>query len=127
MAAALYLAGGADHSALLLATAGERLLGEVARLAQSAADEELEAMMANLPHYEPAPVEVAGHARNRQLQSAMSLSGSSAPDTTAVRQNTAALLRAAWYTLESTGLESLGPPRLQDAIERSTIYADLTG
>ena len=35
MASALYLAGGADHSAQLLAAAGERLLGDLARLIQS--------------------------------------------------------------------------------------------
>lgn len=67
--------------------------------------------------------EVAGHNQPRQLQAM--LSRAETPESTELRQATSALLRASWYLLETMGLEPLAPSRLHQAIEKSTIYAEL--
>lgn len=126
MASALYLAGGADHSAQLLAAAGERLLGDLARLIQSPEHgPEVQQLLARVAMHHPArPVpEVPGHAQSRQLQAMLARDDS--PESSALRQATSALLRASWYLLETMGLEALAPSRLHQAIEKSTIYAEL--
>ncbi len=126
MASALYLAGGADHSAQLLAAAGERLLGDLARLIQSPEHgHEVQQLLARLTQqHVPAQVpEVAGHNQSRQLQTM--LSRQETPESSELRQATSALLRASWYLLETMGLEPLAPSRLHQAIEKSTIYAEL--
>ncbi len=126
MASALYLAGGADHSAQLLAAAGERLLGDLARLIQSPEHgHEVQQLLAKLTQQHVAsPVpEVAGHNQSRQLQAM--LARQETPESSELRQATSALLRASWYLLETMGLEPLAPSRLHQAIEKSTIYAEL--
>lgn len=126
MAAALYVAGGADHSAQLLAAAGERLLGDLARLIQSPEHgHEVQQLLARIArdHVSPPVPEVPGHVQSKQLQAM--LSRQETPESSALRQATSALLRASWYLLETMGLEALAPARLHQAIERSTIYAEL--
>ncbi|SEK66698.1 hypothetical protein SAMN05216359_102609 [Roseateles sp. YR242] len=126
MASALYLAGGADHSAQLLAAAGERLLGDLARLIQSPEHgPEVQQLLSRVAQHHPGQSlpDVPGHAQNRQLQQMLSRQDS--PEAAALRQATSALLRASWYLMETMGLESLAPSRLHQAIEKSTIYAEL--
>lgn len=126
MASALYVGGGADHSAQLLAAAGERLLGDLARLIQSPEHgHEVQQLLGRLTQaHVPSQVpEVAGHHPSRQLQAM--LSRAETPESTELRQATSALLRASWYLLETMGLEPLAPSRLHQAIEKSTIYAEL--
>lgn len=127
MAAALYLAGGADHSAQLLAAAGERLLGDLARLIQSPEHgAEVQQLLVRVTQQHAGhgvPPDVGGHVPSRQLQNMMSRQDS--PETAALRQATSALLRASWYLLETMGLEPLAPSRLHQSIEMSTIYAEL--
>jgi hypothetical protein len=125
MAAALYLAGGADHSAQLLAAAGERLLGDLARLVQSPEHgAEVQLLLARVASQHGQAPEVSGHVPSRQLQTMLGRQGG-APELAALRQATSALLRASWYLLETMGLEPLAPTRLHQAIEMSTIYAEL--
>jgi hypothetical protein len=126
MASALYVGGGADHSAQLLAAAGERLLGDLARLIQSPEHgHEVQQLLGRLTQaHVPSQVpEVGGHNQSRQLQAM--LSRAETPESTELRQATSALLRASWYLLETMGLEPLAPSRLHQAIEKSTIYAEL--
>ena len=126
MASALYVAGGADHSAQLLAAAGERLLGDLARLIQSPEHgHEVQQLLGRLTQaHVPSQVpEVPSHHQSRQLQAMLSRSES--PESTELRQATSALLRASWYLLETMGLEPLAPSRLHQAIEKGTIYAEL--
>jgi len=126
MASALYIAGGADHSAQLLAAAGERLLGDLARLIQSPEHgPEVQQLLSRVTQHHPgySTPEVPGHAQNRQLQQMLARQDS--PEAAALRQATSALLRASWYLMETMGLESLAPSRLHQAIEKSTIYAEL--
>ncbi|WP_431101730.1 hypothetical protein [Roseateles noduli] len=126
MASALYVGGGADHSAQLLAAAGERLLGDLARLIQSPEHgHEVQQLLGRLTQaHVPSQVpEVVGHNQPRQLQAM--LSRAETPESTELRQATSALLRASWYLLETMGLEPLAPSRLHQAIEKSTIYAEL--
>lgn len=74
-------------------------------------------------HTPNAVPEVSGHNQSRQLQAM--LSRQETPESTELRQATSALLRASWYLLETMGLEPLAPSRLHQAIEKSTIYAEL--
>lgn len=115
VAAALYIAGGSDHAAQLLASAGELLLGDLGRMRQSKQYQvELQQVLTRVVRqYRPAPS--TGMARTSQLPAVQQAHDS------VTRSDTAALLRAAWYTLESMGLEAAAPPRLQKAIRLSTI------
>lgn len=132
MAAALYLTGGSDHAALLLATASERLLGELFRLngsrsLGSSVVELLQGLM--LMRSEPElDAELRSHVQARRSQPALARVGELAglADSKA-RHDTAGLLRAAWFLLESLGLESVAPRRMYQAVERSTIHAHEPG
>lgn len=128
LAAGHFLAGGSEHAARLLAIAAETLLGDLARLVNDEthgdAVQDLLASIAraHMPAALPAP-----HSQMRQQQQALARAGrmGELPED-AARQATAALLRACWYLLESMGLEAVAPERLRQAIELSTIWAEVT-
>ncbi len=115
LAAALFLAGGADQSARLLAAAAEQQLGDLVRLIDAPSvgldARELLARMARA--HRPAVV------APRPLPERDWDEPLTSPD--AVRDETVAYLRAAWFMLEAMGLAALAPQRLQEAIEQSTV------
>lgn len=125
LSAALYLAGGSDHAARLLAAGAEQLLGDLARLlGEHTHSDEVQTLLARIAlRYQAPLIEPRGHAQARKDQVAVVRASELAglPEGEA-RRATAAYLRAVWYTLESMGLESVIPTRLQKAVEQSTIY-----
>lgn len=126
MGAALYLAGGSDHAARLLAAAAERLLGDLCRmLGEQEPGDELQGLLQRLAERYAAPRhDASGHVQARQGHAALSRAGElSGLAHDKARQETEAFLRACFYLLESIGLEGAAPMRLRDAIELSTIYA----
>ncbi|QPF75582.1 hypothetical protein G8A07_23475 [Roseateles sp. DAIF2] len=126
LGAALYLAGGSDHAARLLAAAAERLLGDLGRLlGEQEQTDELQALLQRVAERYAAPrFEARGHVQARGGQAALSRAGELAGlMADKARQETEAFLRASWYLLESMGLEAVAPQRLQEAIELSTIHA----
>jgi hypothetical protein len=126
LAAALYLAGGSDHAARLLAAGAEQLLGDLARLlGPRAQEDEVQTQLTRIAlRYQAPPIEPRGHAQARQEQSAVARAGELAglPGGEA-RRSAAAYLRASWFLLEAMGLEAVIPLRLQRAIDLSTICA----
>lgn len=117
LAAGLYLAGGADQAARLLAAAAEQQLGDLVRLidAPSTTVDARELLARVARAHRPAvvaPREPPG--RDWEAPPA-------APDS--VREETIAFLRAAWFMLEAMGLGTLAPARLQEAIEHSTLLS----
>lgn len=127
LAAALYLAGGSDHAARLLAAAAEQVLGDLAKLlGDRAQSDEVQSLLARIALRYRAPlIEPRSHLQSRQSELPLArgdnsgmLTGLPAAD---ARQATAAYLRAAWYTLEAMGLEAVMPGRLRKAVEHSTI------
>ncbi len=125
LGAALYLAGGSDHAAKLLAAAAEQVLSDLARLLGPAAhSNEVQSLLTKIAgRYQAPPVDRRSAKRPEQL-SALGLAPRQDLATEEIRQDTAAYLRAAWYTLESMGLDAIVPMRLQKAVDHSTIYAD---
>lgn len=116
LGAGLYLAGGADHAARLLAAAAEQQLGDLVRLidAPNATVDARELLARVARAHRPAvvaPRESAGRDWSDELTS---------PD--GVREETIAFLRAAWFMLEAMGLAALAPGRLQQAVEHSTVF-----
>ncbi len=127
LAAALYLAGGSDHAARLLAAGAEQTLGDLARLlGPHAQSDEVQTLLVRIAMRYRAPlVEPRGHAQARQDQGAVTRPGElGGPPEGEARRATAAYLRASWYTLEAMGLEAVIPTRLQRAVDRSTICAE---
>lgn len=127
LAAAFYLAGGSDHGARLLAAGAEALLGDLARmLGEDAHTDEMQVLLARIAlGYQTAQIEPRGHAQARRDQASMQRAGELAGlQEGEARRATAAYLRASWYLLESMGLESVIPTRLQKAVDQSTICAD---
>lgn len=127
LAAALYLAGGSDHAARLLAAAAEEVLGDLAKLlGPHAHSDEVQTLLARVALRYKAPqmdTRIASGVRPSQL----GLLGDDYNDFAEQRRNevrsaTASYLRAAWYTLEAMGLEAVIPQRLQKAVDHSTIY-----
>lgn len=126
LGAALYLAGGSDYAARLLAAAGEQLLGDLARLLgeQEQTDALHELLQRVAERYAAPRVELRGHVQARGGQPALARAGEMGGlPAGEAREQTGAFLRAAWYLLESMGLEAAAPLRLQQAIELSTIHA----
>ncbi|MDC8771862.1 hypothetical protein [Roseateles albus] len=127
LGAGLYLAGGSDHAAKLLAAAAEQVLGDLARLlGPSAHNDEVQTLLAKIAkRYKAAPLE-PNNARAKRGEGLSALGfaqpGEKASEET--REATAAYLRAAWYTLEAMGLDAIVPQRLQKAVDQSTIYAN---
>jgi len=117
LAAGLYLAGGADHAARLLAAAAEQQLGDLVRLidAPSATVDTRELLARVARAHRPAVV-APRQTPERDLESPPT-----SPD--GVREETIAFLRAAWFMLEAMGLASLSPERLQQAVEHSTVFS----
>lgn len=116
LAAGLYLAGGADQAARLLAAAAEQQLGDLVRLidAPSASVDTRELLARVARAHRPAviaPRETAERDWDDQPT-----------QTDAVREETVAFLRAAWFMLEAMGLASLAPERLQQAVDNSTVF-----
>lgn len=126
IAAGLYIEGGSDHAARLLAAAAEKLLGDLGRLKTSeSSHDEVQSLLTEVAlRYEPPEELPRSHlsARNRQPGLDRVAEIGALPDNEA-RSLTSTLLRACWYLLESLGLEAVAPDRLQEAIEMSTIYA----
>ncbi|MFT7722947.1 MAG: hypothetical protein QM788_08950 [Roseateles sp.] len=117
LAAGLYLAGGADQAARLLAAAAEQQLGDLVRLidAPSATVDARELLARVARAHRPAvvaPREAPGPDWREPAQA------------DATREETVAYLRAAWFMLEAMGLASLAPERLQQAVEHSTVFGD---
>jgi len=116
LAAGLYLAGGADQAARLLAAAAEQQLGDLVRLidAPSASVDTRELLARVARAHRPAviaPRETGERDWDDQPT-----------QTDAVREETVAFLRAAWFMLEAMGLASLAPERLQQAVDNSTVF-----
>lgn len=115
LAAGLYLAGGADQAAHLLAAAAEQQLGDLVRLIDTAGttvdSRELLARIARAHR----PAVVAAREQSAQEWAEA--------DNEAVREETVAFLRSAWFLLEAMGLAPLAPRRLQEAVDRSTVFS----
>ena len=77
LAAALYLAGGSDHAARLLAAAAEQLLGDLCRLLnEQEQNEELQALLRRVAERYAAPrFDARGHAQARGNQQALARAG----------------------------------------------------
>lgn len=122
LSAALYLAGGSDHAARLLAAGAEQVLGDLARLlGPNAHKDEVQVLLARIAlRYQAPVIEPRGHSAARKDQALAHGDGAYEGE---VRRSTAAYLRATWYMLESMGLEAVIPTRLQTAIDQSTIIA----
>ena len=125
LAAALYLAGGSDHAARLLAAGAEQTLADLARLlGPHTQSDEVQILLARVAlRYQAPQIEPRGHAQARREQSTLGRLGEAGPPEGEARRATAAYLRAAWYMLESMGLEAVVPLRLQRAVDQSTISA----
>jgi hypothetical protein len=118
LAAGLYLAGGADQAARLLAAAAEQQLGDLVRLidAPSATVDTRELLARIARAHRPAVV------APRQAQGDRSWEDSPV-EVDGTRDEIVALLRAAWFMLEAMGLASLAPERLQQAVDHSTVFS----
>ena len=132
MAAGLYLAGDSNHAARLLAAAAEEVLSDLARLLGTHVHaDEMQVLLARIAQrYQSPAIEAQGQTRSRNAQlQARSVAGNpdEPPDTLSdlppdnARLTTATYLRAAWYTLQSMGLDAVIPVRLQKAVAQSTI------
>ncbi|MCV2356961.1 hypothetical protein LNV09_22695 [Paucibacter sp. B2R-40] len=127
LGAGLYLAGGSDHAAKLLAAAAEQVLGDLARLlGPSAHNDEVQTLLAKIAkRYKAAPLEPnSSRAKRGDGLSALGFAQAGEKVSEETREATAAYLRAAWYTLEAMGLDAVVPLRLQKAVDQSTIYAN---
>jgi hypothetical protein len=116
LAAGLYLAGGADQAARLLAAAAEQQLGDLVRLidAPSATVDTRELLARIARAHRPAvvaPRQASGRSWDDQPVPA-----------DGTREEIVALLRASWFMLEAMGLASLAPERLQQAVDHSTVF-----
>ncbi len=116
LAAGLYLAGGADQAARLLAAAAEQELGDLVRLidAPSASMDTRELLARVARAHRPAVV-APRQAPDRAWDDAPTQAD-------ATREETVAFLRAAWFMLEAMGLAALAPERLQQAVDHSTVF-----
>jgi hypothetical protein len=117
LAGGLYLAGGADQAARLLAAAAEAQLGDLVRLidAPSATVNTRELLARVARAHRPAVV-APRPAPDRDW-------GDEPTGPDGVREETVAYLRAAWFMLEAMGLAALAPQRLQEAVENSTVFS----
>lgn len=118
LAAGLYLAGGADHAARLLAAAGEQELGELVRLIETSdATLEMREMLDRIARAHRPTIVGPRHAHPPAWDVEPT-------HTDATRDEAAAFLRASWFMLEAMGLAALAPERLRQAVDNSTV---LTG
>jgi hypothetical protein len=116
LAAGLYLAGGADHAAHLLAAAAEQQLGDLVQLIDApSATVDTRELLARIARAHRPAIVAPRQAEARDWQAEL-------VETDATRDETAAYLRAAWFMLEAMGLASLAPERLQQAVDHSTVF-----
>ena len=116
LAAGLYLAGGADQAARLLAAAAEQQLGDLVRLIDApSASVDMRELLARIARAHRPAVVAPRQAPARDWDS------EPAP-ADATREEIVAFLRAAWFMLEAMGLAALAPERLQQAVESSTVF-----
>lgn len=116
LAAGLYLAGGADQAAHLLAAAAEQQLGDLVRLIDApSATVDTRELLARIARAHRPAVVAPRHSEAHDWEA------DPAP-ADATREETVAYLRAAWFLLEAMGLASLAPERLQQAVEHSTVF-----
>jgi hypothetical protein len=117
LAAGLYLAGGADQAARLLAAAAEQQLGDLVRLIDApSATMDAREMLARIARaHRPAVVAPRQPPERGWDDSPVNTDGT--------REEVVAYLRAAWFMLEAMGLASLAPERLQRAVEQSTVFS----
>ncbi|MEO6281557.1 hypothetical protein [Roseateles sp.] len=116
LAAGLYLAGGADQAAHLLAAAAEQQLGDLVRLIDApSATMDTRELLARIARAHRPAVVAPRQAQTRDWEA------DPAP-ADATREEIVAYLRAAWFMLEAMGLASLAPERLQQAVEHSTVF-----
>jgi hypothetical protein len=116
LAAGLYLAGGADQAARLLAAAAEQQLGDLVRLIDApSATVDMRELLARIARAHRPAVVAPREAPVREWEEEPTQT-----DTT--REEVVAYLRASWFMLEAMGLASLAPDRLQQAVEQSTVF-----
>jgi hypothetical protein len=118
LGATLYLGGGSDHAARLLAAAAEQVLGEVVRLVDGpfATDDTLELLKRIASSYQPKSTPPpATHRR---------LIPESPVGEDPLRAEAEAYLRATWFMLESIGVGALAPPSLLQAVEKTTVFGN---
>ena len=116
LAAGLYLAGGADQAARLLAAAAEQQLGDLVQLIDApSATVDMRELLARVARaHRPAvvaPRQSPGRGGDDETLLAV-----------ATREEIIPFLRAAWFMLEAMGLASLAPERLQQAVDHSTVF-----
>jgi hypothetical protein len=117
LAAGLYLAGGADQAAKLLAAAAEQQLGDLVQLIDApSATVDTRELLARIARAHRPAVVAPREAPDRVL-------GGEPVETDATREEIVAYLRAAWFMLEAMGLASLAPARLQEAVDHSTVFS----
>lgn len=118
LAAGLYLAGGADQAARLLAAAAEQELGDLVRLIDAPGDcIDTRELLARIARAHRPGVVAPRHVRARNLDDEPSQAD-------ATRDEIVAFLRASWFMLEAMGLAALAPERLQQAVDSSTVLSD---
>jgi CTP:molybdopterin cytidylyltransferase MocA len=117
LAAGLYLAGGADQAARLLAAAAEQQLGDLVQLidAPSATVDTRELLARIARAHRPAVVAPRQEAERDWNGEPV--------EADATREEILAYLRASWFMLEAMGLASLAPARLQEAVDNSTVFS----
>ena len=116
LAAGLYLAGGADQAARLLAAAAEQQLGDLMRLVDAPGDTlDTRELLARIARAHRPAVVAPRQAPGRDW-------GDTPAPADAIREEVIAYLRAAWFMLETMGLASLAPERLQQAVDHSTVF-----
>jgi hypothetical protein len=120
LGASLYLDGGSDSAARLLAAAAEQVMGDVVRLVDLAeAPENILTLLERVARgYRPKSTR--GYVPQ---QRPLGLAGPSQTDH--LRHDTEAYLRAVWFMLEALGLASLAPDSLAQAVQKSTVFGDI--
>jgi len=117
LAAGLYLAGGADHAARLLAAAAEQQLGDLVQLIDApSATVDTRELLARIARAHRPAVVAPRQTEDRDWNG-------EPVETDVTRDETVAFLRAAWFMLEAMGLAALAPERLQQAVDNSTVFA----
>jgi CTP:molybdopterin cytidylyltransferase MocA len=117
LAAGLYLAGGADQAAKLLAAAAEQQLGDLVQLIDApSATVDTRELLARIARAHRPAVVAPRQAPDRAWDG-------EPVETDATREEILAYLRAAWFMLEAMGLASLAPARLQEAVDNSTVFS----
>jgi hypothetical protein len=116
LAAGLYLAGGADQAARLLAAAAEQQLGDLVRLIDApSATVDTRELLARIARAHRPAVVAPREVSTRDWDGEPVLAD-------ATREEIVAFLRASWFMLEAMGLAALAPERLQQAVDNSTVF-----